>query len=374
MEIREYAETILFSSALADKLCAPGKPTDLHPGKPVPDVKAPGRPDGLRLDDRRPRAPFPKMEEMADPIKRGEVLHFFANHELLALELMALTLLRFPTAPSVFRRTLVATMRDEQRHLRLYLKRMSEFGVSFGALPVNAFFWNRISGVTSPIDFTARVSLTFEQANLDFAQHFLGCFEALQDEPSTAIMKEVLRDEIVHVAHGVRFFNQWKDSRTSLWDAYLETLRHPMTPAWARGIGFCAEARRAAGLSEDFIERLRVASQNKGRPPHVHLFNPATEAALAHGNDGYTPPEAVRSMARDLETLPMFLAGAEDVVLVNNNAGATLLRAGEDMHDGGRHLVLLGAAVLAGYELGGSHADDGTTTEPSHLAGHAGNP
>ena len=81
------------------------------------------------------------------------MLHFFANHELMAAELMALALLKFPDTPARFRRGVARTLRDEQEHLRLYMERMSASGVAFGRIPVSDFFWRAISPMPTPLDF-----------------------------------------------------------------------------------------------------------------------------------------------------------------------------------------------------------------------------
>ena len=57
------------------------------------------------------------MYEIEQPRARGLLLHGFANHELLALELMGLTLLRFPDAPTAFRLDVARTLSEEQVHL-----------------------------------------------------------------------------------------------------------------------------------------------------------------------------------------------------------------------------------------------------------------
>ena len=46
-----------------------------------------------------------------------------ANHELLALEVMAFTLCAFPSAPRDFRIVLARIMADEQRHTRMHIER-----------------------------------------------------------------------------------------------------------------------------------------------------------------------------------------------------------------------------------------------------------
>ena len=78
---------------------------------------------------------------MVDPVERGRVLHFFANHELLALELMAVALLRFPDAPHSFRRGIIETMKEEQKHLNLYIESMNRLGV--GSQPGFLLFQTR---------------------------------------------------------------------------------------------------------------------------------------------------------------------------------------------------------------------------------------
>jgi uncharacterized ferritin-like protein (DUF455 family) len=329
MLIREYAERIYTSSDVAEKLLAPDRLEDLpaHQDAKWVGLAPPGRPPGLALDRdlEKPRFTFPKLHELEDDTRRGHALHFFANHELLALELMALMLLRFPDADPVFRKTLVNTMRDEQRHLQLYLTRMEELGVGFGEIGVNAFFFNHIADVCSPRDFVARMSLTFEQANLDFSMFYAEAFKTIGDHETQAIMEEVLHDEIAHVAHGVRWFNEWREDGLSMWDAYRKELTFPLTPARAKGMDFFRAPRVKAGLPADFIDRLRVYNHSKGRTPDVWLFNPDAEDQCAHPGGDYAPNKRIAGMQQDLETLPMLLAKQDDVVLVSKLPNASYL-------------------------------------------------
>ncbi|MEM7196545.1 MAG: DUF455 family protein, partial [Pseudomonadota bacterium] len=92
------------------------------------------------------------LAQLGDDKDRGRLLHFFANHELLAAELMALVLLKFPEAPADFRMGVARTLQEEQMHTRLYMKRLRECGVPFGSEPVNGFFWNSVSTMQTPAD------------------------------------------------------------------------------------------------------------------------------------------------------------------------------------------------------------------------------
>src|SRR5262249_52472735 len=138
MELREFAEQILFAESLRDKLQCPAVITDSRPGPALATPPAPGRPPELRFKPLYSgKANLPPLHSLDQPAERGRLLHFFANHELLATELMALVLLRFPDAPPAFRRGVLKTLNDEQEHTRWYLSRMSECGIRFGELPLS---------------------------------------------------------------------------------------------------------------------------------------------------------------------------------------------------------------------------------------------
>ncbi|MCE2827201.1 MAG: ferritin-like domain-containing protein, partial [Verrucomicrobium sp.] len=329
MEVREFAERILCATTLEEKLIDPpaGRLTDERPGPAWDREVEPGRPAELRFKAagsgrpggeaarRASAAGFPGLHGLGDEAGRGRVLHFFANHELLATELMALVLLRFPDAPPAFRRGVVHTLREEQEHVRLYLDRMKACGIAFGSLPVSGYFWRSVAPMRHPMDFVTGLSLTFEQANLDFARVFSRAFAEAGDPETAALLRRILHDEIGHVAHGLKWFRQWKDPMASDWDAFRGALRVPLSPQRAKGVEFNAEARRAAGLDPDFIARLDLFARSKGRTPRVFLFNPLAEGFIARG-PGFTPAAPARQLARDLACLPQFLARRDDVVIV----------------------------------------------------------
>jgi uncharacterized ferritin-like protein (DUF455 family) len=180
-QLNEFARLILFGDRLEDKLCEPTaarlRPDSPDCTEPYRAPAFPGRPSTLLPSPGRiKKVPFPSESELrpgpAGDLARGRVLHFFANHELLAMELMALMLLRFPEAPLAFRQGLARTIVEEQGHLRLYLGRMRELGVEFGELPVSDYFWNAMKDARSPLEFVVQMSLTLEQANLDYSLHY----------------------------------------------------------------------------------------------------------------------------------------------------------------------------------------------------------
>lgn len=316
MELRDFAEQVLFATTLADKLACPEVITDERPGPALATPTMPGRPAELSFKAQGAgKGEFPGTHQLENPTERGRLLHFFANHELLATELMALVLLKFPDAPTAFRRGVLQTLRDEQEHTRLYVERMRACGLAFGDLPVSGFFWRAVSGMASPMDYVAGLSLTFEQANLDFSRHFSQGFATVGDAESAALLERIYRDEIGHVAYGLKWFRRWKNPTETDWDAFCRQLKFPLTPRRAKGFSVNFAGRQAAGLEPDFIAQLEVYSQSKGRTPNVFWFNPLSEAGLARGGP-FVPSKPQAQLVRDLATLPQFLAREDDVVLV----------------------------------------------------------
>jgi len=325
MELREFAERILFATTLDDKLSCPTTITDERRGVGIVAPVTPNRPAGLQFKQRGSReGEFPGAHRLEKESERGRLLHFFANHELLATELMALALLKFPDAPAAFRRGLLQTLKDEQEHTRLYIERMRACGIEFGDNPVSGYFWRAIAGMEHPIDYVAGLSLTFEQANLDFARHFAQGFAAVGDSETAALLDRIYRDEIGHVAYGLKWFRRWKNPASSDWEAFCRQLKFPLSPNRAKGSTWNPEGRRAAGLEPAFIEQLRVFSQSKGRTPSVFVFNPFVEERIARG-PSFTPGKRQAQLARDLANLPQYLGRRDDIVLVPQRPSVAFL-------------------------------------------------
>ncbi len=328
MEIRQFAEQVLFGTRWEDKLVVLDRYEDRAPGAGIATPSAPGRPSGLGLDEwhQREKLRFRDVRHFHSEKERGLVLHFFANHELLALELMALALLKFPQAPEKFRRGLVQTLKDEQEHVRLYQQRMQEIGVQFGEIPVGDFFWKAIGPMETPMDFVTGLSLTLEQANLDYARHYAEVYRQLDDPETAAILERIYRDEIGHVKHGLTWFRRWQETGLSEWDAYRQALRFPLGPARAKGIGFNRAGRLQAGLSADYIDELELFSQSRGRCPAVYWFNANCEEQVALGRPGFTPSQRVAELEADFQALPMLLCVRDDVVLLREKPSPGFLR------------------------------------------------
>lgn len=259
MEIRAFAERVLLSDTLDAKLLrAESDFTDEVPGEAIrPEV--PGRPANLRFAPRRHAPPMPKPGAFTDAAKRAVAHHIMANHELQACEVMAFILLAFPEAPREFRMGLAKIIDDEQRHTRMHMQRAADLGTAFGDLPVNCYIWKKALDYRSVLDYLAGLPLTFEGRNLDHTVEFADVFQNAGDEKSAAVMRVIHRDEIEHVRFGWEWLSRLKPPGQSEWEAWCEHLHWPLRPAKAKGEFFQRSARQAAGMSEEFLNRLENA-------------------------------------------------------------------------------------------------------------------
>lgn len=259
MEVREYAELVLLSDSLEKKISHVDGPfTDDAPGEPL-DVREPARPANLKFAPRRTAPAMPKPGALTDPARRAVAHHILANHELQALEVMARVALLFPDAPSEFRVGLATIMQDEQRHTRMHIERAAMLGLTFGDLPVNCYIWKKSLEMESVLDYLATLPLVFENRNLDHSLEFAAMFEAAGDERSAALARVIHNDEIEHVRFGLAWLRKLKPEAQSDWDAFTEHLKWPLRPSKAKGDEFQYEARREAGMTDEFIAKLEAA-------------------------------------------------------------------------------------------------------------------
>ncbi len=258
----KWCESILKSGNIEGKLNKIGTLNINHFGNPNLEKRKtyhiPCRDNEIAFSKKQIK--FPKANSLKDDRQKGKALHFFANHELLAIEIMAYVVLTFPEKSiedQKIKLGICKTIQEEQKHFKLYQKRMADFGVKFGDYPVNDFFWEKCTQLSSLKEYLAVMALTFENANLDFCLYYKGIFTELGDLKTANILDIVLQDEIGHVRLGVHWIQKWSDKDDlELWDYYQSLLPFPLTPARAKGIVYNREAREAADLPNNFIKFL----------------------------------------------------------------------------------------------------------------------
>ncbi len=258
MHYREYARILLEGASLEDKLIHLKDIDYTESTTQYLLPENPGRSKQLKFDNQQVK--FPKNTSFHLEEKRGLALHFFANHELLAIEMMAAALLVYPDVNKesiLFKKGLVKTIQDEQKHLKLYLVRMKDFGIELGEFPLNDFFWRSMEKCSTPSHFYSAMAMTFESANLDFAQYYEKSFINVEDFETAKIMRIVYEDEISHVALGAHWLNHWRGD-VQLWKYFVDHLPGVMTPARSKGIHFDRNSRIRAGLDDAFLDQLEL--------------------------------------------------------------------------------------------------------------------
>jgi uncharacterized ferritin-like protein (DUF455 family) len=208
--------------------------------------------------------PLPRPRQLVDPAARALCLARFAHHELMAVEMFAWALMRWPELPGAMQRGLLGVLGEEQLHCRLYLERLAAHGSQLCDHVLSDYFWKHAEAISSspagPAAFLAAMGLTFEQGNLDFAPLYRDAFREAGDEESARVCERVHRDEIRHVRFAHTALRTLAgDSAASDVELYERAVPFPLSAARAKGRRFDAAARREAGLAADFVEYVRTA-------------------------------------------------------------------------------------------------------------------
>jgi uncharacterized ferritin-like protein (DUF455 family) len=271
--VREFCRGILESGSLEAKL-RPASDADIGAAldEPVPAplfIDEPTRDLGIAL--RRGAEPLPRPNALESAEARARCLARFAHHELMAVELFAWALLRWPDLPPPLRRDLLGVLTDEQRHCRLYLERLRAHGSVLSEHRLSDYFWKHLPAIAAsphgPIAFLCAMGLTFEQANLDFTLIYRDGFRNAGDEASAKVCQLVHDDEIEHVRIAAHWLRALAPPDQDELGAYLGAVPFPLSAARAKGRRFWAEPRKSAGLSDRFIAFVRAARSTQEQFP-----------------------------------------------------------------------------------------------------------
>jgi uncharacterized ferritin-like protein (DUF455 family) len=261
-DIESWAEQYVLSTELAHKLAPPAPPRVFRTAAQPLRLMEPGRPGELRPARRGERTP--KQEALEDPYFRARTLHAFLHHELQAAELMCWALLAFPEAEPEFRRGLLAICLDELRHMSLYAEHIAELGCKVGEFGVRDWFWKRVPSCQTKLEFVAVMGMGLEAANLEHAPNFAARFRAAGDEQGARIQERIAAEEVAHVGFATRWFGRWTGGCS--FETWAAQLPAPLSPWVMHGEPIADEARRRAGMTEDFLAALRAfVPEPKGR-------------------------------------------------------------------------------------------------------------
>lgn len=269
-DVRSFCLRVLDAGGLEAKLAAPvrsdGRPLDDDDPGPRVERARPARDPGLEM--RGGAEPLPRPGRLGEPEARVECLARFAHHELMAVELFAWALLRWPDAPTALRRGLLAALTDEQRHCRLYLDRLAAHDAAFIGRAHSDYFWLQAPAMAaSPHGlgaFLAAIGLTLEQANLDFTLVYRDGFRQAGDEASALVCQQVHDDEIRHVGLAARWLPRLvPELAADPVGLYAQCVPFPLAANRAKGRRFDLPSRRRAGLPDALIEHVRQARSSQ---------------------------------------------------------------------------------------------------------------
>lgn len=264
--MQEFCLNILESGDLEAKL-APPSPADFETHgsteRPGPPRLRPARGPGLDMGGQTERLPKPGELDTAEA--RARCLARFAHHELMAVEMFAWAILRWPELPDAIQRGLLGILQEEQQHCRLYLERLAAHDSQLADHHLSDYFWKHVPAISrseaGAAAFLASMGLTFEQGNLDFAPLYREAFRAAGDTLSAEVCERVHQDEIGHVRFAAKALREVSKAGEPVTDIelYERSAPFPLSAARAKGRRFDAASRRQAGLSEAFIEYVRTA-------------------------------------------------------------------------------------------------------------------
>ena len=183
-----------------------GEITDIGDARPPDRPARPQKPELL--------APGAMPKRSAGGGKRRiNLIHAIAHIELNAIDLAWDAVARFAPLheqgilPKAFFDDWVQVADDEARHFELLEQRLHELGSAYGDLPAHDGLWEAAENTAD--DILARMALApmlLEARGLDTTPGTVEKLRANDDHATADIMDLIAREEIDHVAAGVRWF------------------------------------------------------------------------------------------------------------------------------------------------------------------------
>jgi uncharacterized ferritin-like protein (DUF455 family) len=238
------------SRALADSW----KKRGMALGRAVPPPH-PARPGCPLL---RPPKEMPKRRAFGSMAGRIALVHALAHIELNAIDLGWDLVARFSgeELPRAFFDDWVGVAAEEAHHFELLAGRLADFGIAYGDLPAHDGLWEAAAATAD--DLLARlaiVPLVLEARGLDVTPDMAARLGRIGDVQTAAILQRIYRDEIGHVAIGLRWFEHLCRTR----GLNPEAVFHERVRRYFRGDlkrPFNHEARTAAGFPARYYEPL----------------------------------------------------------------------------------------------------------------------
>jgi uncharacterized ferritin-like protein (DUF455 family) len=254
--------------ALSHAVAAAWRSGALPVGERITPPVRPARPDNPVL--LAPRD-MPRRRKAGPAATRVALLHAVAHIELNAIDLAWDLIARFapPNAGSRdaghydagfhdtgFHDDWVRVADEEATHHGLLAERLAEYGAGYGDLPAHDGLWQAAEETAH--DLLARlavVPLVLEARGLDVTLPMIESLSRAGDHASAAVLRVIYRDEIGHVAIGLRWFDRiCRQSGRAPMTEWRNLVRRHFRGPLKRP--FNHAARLAAGFDAAFYEPL----------------------------------------------------------------------------------------------------------------------
>ena len=244
------------AAANAERIRADGAPL----GEPPILPDAPAKPEKPSLV---PPAEVPRRR-LGSQHGRAALLHAIAHIEFNAIDLAFDMAARFaePIAEAGldakdFAADWVRIGAEEARHFRMVSDRLASLGSAYGAFPAHNGLWEAAEKTRH--DVLARLAvapLILEARGLDVTPDMIERLRATGDQESVAILEEIYREEVGHVACGKRWFDAVCGARGLDPLAAFGALRETFFAGRLKP-PFNHKAREKAGMTRAFYEPIR---------------------------------------------------------------------------------------------------------------------
>jgi uncharacterized ferritin-like protein (DUF455 family) len=194
-------------AAASRALAAAWRESAMALGQAAPPSR-PARPERPLL---RPPKEMAKRRAFGSRAGRIALLHALTHIELNAVDLAWDLVARFAGEglPRDFFDDWVGIAAEEACHFELLAGRLAELGACYGDLPAHDGLWEAATATAN--DLLARlavVPLVLEARGLDVTPEMAARLERVGDAESAKILHRIYRDEIGHVATGLRWFDR----------------------------------------------------------------------------------------------------------------------------------------------------------------------
>lgn len=264
IDIYALAETCIVATSVEEKLARSAEACALIAGGdfaveastgPKPIVQ-PGRPPQPRLVAPRELA----QRGLGTSEGRAALVHAVAHIEFNAIDLAWDAVYRFRGMPREYYRDWARVAADETRHFQLLSARLAEMDCAYGDFDAHNGLWEMaVKTSNSCLERMALVPRVLEARGLDVTPGMIARLRRAGDARTVEILEVILREEVAHVAAGSRWFSwccerEGLEPQATFADLITIHARTALKPP------FNATARRAAGFSEQEINRLLAQS------------------------------------------------------------------------------------------------------------------